>query len=131
MMSAVWLIFALAASAADEKAENAATRDYAVAIGLQNKQLYPQASARWQKFIASHGGDARIDRAHSVQFCPLSRSAPSSASPKECSPAALACQNAGPALRCRLAGGAAEASCDDSLSIAAELAELKSQATAG
>lgn len=50
--------------AQDAKPENAATRDYAVAVGLENKRLYPQAAARWQKFIDAHRGDARLDRAH-------------------------------------------------------------------
>ncbi len=50
--------------AQDAKPENAATRDYAVAVGLENKQLYPQAAARWQKFIDTYRGDARLDRAH-------------------------------------------------------------------
>ena len=54
----------LALLAQEAKPENAATRDYAVAAGLENKQLYPQAAARWQKFIDTYRGDARLDRAH-------------------------------------------------------------------
>lgn len=50
--------------AEEAKNANAATRDYAVAVGLENKQLYPQAAARWQKFIDSYRGDERLDRAH-------------------------------------------------------------------
>ncbi|OYV87874.1 MAG: hypothetical protein B7Z73_09485, partial [Planctomycetia bacterium 21-64-5] len=50
--------------AQDAKPENAATRDYAVAVGLENRQLYPQAAARWQKFIDTYRGDARLDRAN-------------------------------------------------------------------
>ncbi|HEV7222543.1 MAG TPA: tetratricopeptide repeat protein [Pirellulales bacterium] len=52
------------APAEEPKADSAATREYAVATGLQNKQLYPQAAARWQKFIETFRGDARLDRAH-------------------------------------------------------------------
>ncbi|HXT57415.1 MAG TPA: tetratricopeptide repeat protein [Pirellulales bacterium] len=52
------------APAEEPKADSAATREYAVATGLQNKQLYPQAAARWQKFIETFRSDARLDRAH-------------------------------------------------------------------
>lgn len=52
------------APAEEPKADSAATREYAVATGLQNKQLYPQAAARWQKFIETFPSDARLDRAH-------------------------------------------------------------------
>jgi TolA-binding protein len=58
------LISRMALLAEDAKPENAATRDYAVAVGLENKQLYPQAAARWQKFIDTYPGDARLDRAN-------------------------------------------------------------------
>lgn len=50
--------------AEDTKNDSAATRDYAVAAGFENKQLYPQAAARWQKFIDTYRGDERLDRAH-------------------------------------------------------------------
>src|SRR5579872_3467086 len=64
----VWALSAVigvaAAEAQDAKPENAATRDYAVAVGFENKQLYPQAAARWQKFIDTYRNDARLDRAH-------------------------------------------------------------------
>jgi TolA-binding protein len=52
------------AEAQDAKPDNAATRDYAVAVGLENKQLFPQAAARWQKFIDTYRNDSRLDRAH-------------------------------------------------------------------
>jgi TolA-binding protein len=64
---AIGLIALLTASrslVADEKTDNAATRDYAVAVGFQNKQLYPQAVARWRKFIDAYPNDPRRDRAH-------------------------------------------------------------------
>lgn len=67
LRSAVWFVAALAAAGsllAEEKTDNAATRDYAVAVGFQNKQLYPQAVARWQKFIDAYPNDPRRDRAH-------------------------------------------------------------------
>ena len=47
-------LFGLAISATraqDEKTDAAATREYAVAAGLQSKQLYAQAARRWQQFI--------------------------------------------------------------------------------
>src|SRR6185437_7017376 len=54
----------VAVEAQDAKPDNAATRDYAVAVGLENKRLYPQAATRWQKFIDTYRSDARLDRAH-------------------------------------------------------------------
>jgi TolA-binding protein len=62
-MAVVLLAFS-AAEAQQAKSDNAATRDYAVAVGLENKQLYPQAAARWQKFVDTYRNDARLDRAH-------------------------------------------------------------------
>jgi cellulose synthase operon protein C len=46
------------------KLDPAATRDYAVAAGLQNKQLYAQAVQRWQKFIQTYPNDPRLAHAH-------------------------------------------------------------------
>ncbi|HVX15329.1 MAG TPA: tetratricopeptide repeat protein [Pirellulales bacterium] len=65
----VWVLVIVQAGgsvllAQDAKPENAATRDYAVAVGLENKRLYPQAAARWQKFIDAYRQDSRLDRAH-------------------------------------------------------------------
>lgn len=67
LRSAAWLVATLLAATAllaEEKTDNAATRDYAVAVGFQNKQLYPQAVARWQKFIEAYPNDPRRDRAY-------------------------------------------------------------------
>ena len=65
---AAWIAILAAASstarAEDTKPDAAATRDYAVAVGLQNKKLYPQAAARWSKFIETYPKDDRLDRAH-------------------------------------------------------------------
>src|SRR5436190_17463371 len=52
------------ATAQEVKVDPAATRDYAVAAGLQNKQLYPQAIQRWQKFIQTYPNDPRLANAH-------------------------------------------------------------------
>ncbi|HWB09843.1 MAG TPA: tetratricopeptide repeat protein [Pirellulales bacterium] len=60
---AVLLAFS-AAEAQETKPDNAATRDYAVAVGFENKQLFPQAAARWQKFVETYRNDSRLDRAH-------------------------------------------------------------------
>lgn len=46
------------------KVDPAATRDYAVAAGLQNKQLYAQAIQRWQKFLQTYPTDPRLANAH-------------------------------------------------------------------
>ncbi|HVC95112.1 MAG TPA: tetratricopeptide repeat protein [Pirellulales bacterium] len=65
---AAWMAISAAVSstvsAEDTKPDAAATRDYAVAVGLQNKKLYPQAAARWSKFIDTYPKDERLDRAH-------------------------------------------------------------------
>src|SRR5262245_11982664 len=58
-----WLSLALVCSLAwgqEPKLDPAATRDYAVAAGLQNKQLYAQAIQRWQKFIQAYPNDPRL-----------------------------------------------------------------------
>ena len=52
------------ADAQEVKLDPAATRDYAVAAGLQNKQLYPQAIQRWQKFLQTYPNDPRLANAH-------------------------------------------------------------------
>lgn len=52
------------ARAQEVKIDPAATRDYAVAAGLQNKQLHAQAIQRWQKFIQTYPADPRLPNAH-------------------------------------------------------------------
>jgi TolA-binding protein len=52
------------AGAQEAKLDPAATRDYAVAAGLQNKQLHAQAIQRWQKFIQTYPNDPRLANAH-------------------------------------------------------------------
>jgi TolA-binding protein len=47
--------------------DNAATRDYAVALGFQRKGLFPQAAERWTKFLATHPQDERVPSAHYYQ----------------------------------------------------------------
>ena len=42
-----------------DKLDPAATRDYAVALGLQDKELYQLAVRRWQKFIKVYPKDPR------------------------------------------------------------------------
>src|SRR2546421_9709451 len=51
-------------TAQEPKLDPAATRDYAVAAGLQNKQLYAQAIQRWQKFLQTYPKDPRLANAH-------------------------------------------------------------------
>lgn len=43
--------------------ENAATRDYAVALGFEKKGHYPQAISRWTQFLKEHPKDKRIPMA--------------------------------------------------------------------
>jgi TolA-binding protein len=61
------------ATRADESnAETAATREYAVAAGLQNMKLYAQAADHWAKFIETYPNDERFDRAnHYLGICQL------------------------------------------------------------
>jgi len=79
-----WILFALLgcaliwsvppAVAQKDKLDPAATRDYAVAIGLQNKQLFEQALGRWQKFIKAYPADPRVPTAyHHLGTCQLQR----------------------------------------------------------
>src|SRR5882724_4743420 len=58
------LLLTGAVTAQDIKVDPAATRDYAVAAGLQNKQLHAQAIQRWQKFIQTYPNDPRLPNAH-------------------------------------------------------------------
>ncbi len=55
---------ALRGAGQDDKLDPAATRAYAVAAGLQNKQLYAQAGQRWQKFLQTYPNDPRLPNAH-------------------------------------------------------------------
>src|SRR5262249_54468977 len=64
LLLAMWTSLAASQGVAqDVKLDPAATRDYAVAAGLQNKQLYPQAIQRWQKFIQTYPNDPRLANA--------------------------------------------------------------------
>lgn len=63
---------ALAQSAIAQTATEAATRQYAVAVGFQNNKLYPQAIGEWQTFIKKFPNDPRMDRAqHYLGTCCL------------------------------------------------------------
>lgn len=44
--------------------ENAATRDYAVALGFEKKGHFPEAIERWKQFLTEHPKDNRIPLAH-------------------------------------------------------------------
>lgn len=49
--------------AVSAQTENAATRDYAVALGFEKKGHYPQAITRWGQFLKEHSQDKRIPMA--------------------------------------------------------------------
>jgi TolA-binding protein len=67
-------------AARDEKQDPAATRQYAVAAGLQNKKLYPQAARRWETFITSYPKDPRLANAyHHLGACQLHDKQPAKA----------------------------------------------------
>jgi TolA-binding protein len=56
----------------EDKQDPAATREYAVAAGLQGKQLYSQAARRWQQFIDTYPKDPRLVNAyHHLGTCQL------------------------------------------------------------
>src|SRR4051794_8734662 len=66
--------------AREEKPDPAATREYAVAAGLQSKQLYAQAAQRWQKFIDAYPKDSRLANAyHHLGACQLEGGQPAEA----------------------------------------------------
>ncbi len=68
------------ALAVEEKSDPTATRVYAVASGLQQKQLYSQAVRRWQQFIATYPKDPRLANAfHHLGACQLHDQQPSEA----------------------------------------------------
>src|SRR4051812_13992210 len=64
LLAALALLASSAFSVQPDKPDLAATREYAVAAGLQNKQLYAQAARRWQKFIETYPKDPRLANAH-------------------------------------------------------------------
>src|SRR4051812_1092520 len=67
-------------SAQQDKLDPAATREYAVAAGLQSKQLYAQAARRWQKFIETYPQDPRLANAyHHLGACQLNDQQPAEA----------------------------------------------------
>src|SRR5437660_3530576 len=66
--------------AQQDKPDPAATREYAVAAGLQSKQLYTQAARRWQKFIETYPKDPRLANAwHHLGTCQLNDQQPAEA----------------------------------------------------
>jgi TolA-binding protein len=72
LLAGASLPVAAQAAQQEEKPDAAATREYAVAAGLQSKQLYPQAARRWQKFIETYPKDARLVNAyHHLGACQL------------------------------------------------------------
>jgi TolA-binding protein len=71
-LAALALLAASPALAADPKPDPAATRQYAVAAGLQSKKLYAQAARRWQQFIQTYPKDPRLANAyHHLGACQL------------------------------------------------------------
>src|SRR5262249_32107865 len=66
--------------AQQDKPDPAATREYAVAAGLQSKKLYTQAARRWQKFIDTYPKDPRRANAfHHLGTCQLNDQQPAEA----------------------------------------------------
>src|SRR5262245_56414642 len=56
----------------ESKESDAATRQYAVAVGLQNRKLYDLAIEEWQKFLKQFPKDSRQDKArHYLGTCYL------------------------------------------------------------
>ena len=66
--------------APEEKTDPAATREYAVAAGLQSKKLFALAARRWQQFIDTYPGDGRLANAyHHLGSCQLHDNQPAKA----------------------------------------------------
>ncbi|MGA2035401.1 MAG: tetratricopeptide repeat protein, partial [Thermoguttaceae bacterium] len=60
------------ARGADPDKTEAATRQYATAVALQNRAVYDLAAEEWTKFINAYASDSRIDRAfHYLGICYL------------------------------------------------------------
>lgn len=60
----------VAAARGEEPLDPAATREYAVAVGLQSKKLYTQAAERWRKYVEAYPKDPRIAEAwHHFGVC--------------------------------------------------------------
>lgn len=75
VLAAVWA-FAITLStafAAQQTGEtDAATRQYAAAVALQNREVYDLAAEEWEKFISSFSADSRIAKAeHYLGICHL------------------------------------------------------------
>src|SRR5690242_17267282 len=66
------LLAASPAPAEEARPDPAATRQYAVAAGLQGKKLYSQAARRWRQFIEAFPKDPRLANAyHHLGTCLL------------------------------------------------------------
>src|SRR5436309_12951114 len=79
-LAALALLVSFSLSAQLDKPDPAATREYAVAAGLQSKQLYTQAARRWQKFIETYPKDPRLANAwHHLGTCQLNDQQPAEA----------------------------------------------------
>src|SRR4051812_9708657 len=64
----------------EAKPDPAATRQYAVAAGLQSKKLYAEAVRRWQQFIDTYPKDPRLANAyHHLGACLLHDKQPAKA----------------------------------------------------
>ncbi len=63
-----------------DKSADAATRQYAVAVGFQNQKLYDSAIDEWKAFLRKHPKDARVDKAtHYLGICQLQARQPEAA----------------------------------------------------
>ena len=71
-LAALAVLTGLSGVARAEQPDPAATREYAVAAGLQSRQLYAQAARRWQKFIETSPRDSRrVNAYHHLGACQL------------------------------------------------------------
>src|SRR5438874_1473093 len=61
---ATLLVLAVPPVRGQDDKDAAATREYAVAAGLQSKELYAQAARRWQQFIDTYPKDSRLPNAY-------------------------------------------------------------------
>ncbi len=57
-------LLVLGAGSAAEAQSDAATRQYAAAVALQNRGVFDLAAAEWERFIEGHQGHPRVPNAH-------------------------------------------------------------------
>ena len=70
LIAALLILWGPPEPVAGQQDTDAATRQYAAAVALQNRQVYDLAAEAWVKFLADFKDDSRVDRAlHHLGVC--------------------------------------------------------------